>query len=75
VNVATAGCSVAATAHLDVCLTGEFVVTATATDPDGNTSEFSVCRALVAGANAACASRRIVPVSPAAPVLVVRPRD
>jgi hypothetical protein len=75
VNVSTVGCSAAATAHLDVCLTGDFVVTATATDPDGNTSEFSACRALEAGANASCSSRRIVPVSPGQPVLVRRPRD
>ena len=74
VNVSTTGCAAAATAHLDVCLTGEFVVTATATDPDGNTSEFSACRALQAGANAACSSRRIVPVSVEPPALVARPR-
>ena len=74
VNVSTTGCSAAATAHLEVCLTGEFVVTATATDPDGNTSEFSACRALQAGANASCSSRRIVPVTVEPPALVVRPR-
>lgn len=67
--LAAGGCSVAATAHLNVCLSGDFVVTATATDPSGNTSEFSACRALEIGANTAC-PRRIVPVAAPPPVRV-----
>jgi len=69
VNVATAGCSAAATAHLEGCLEGDFVVTATATSPAGSTSEFSACRALETGPNPDC-PRRIVPVVPVPPARV-----
>jgi len=69
VDVATAGCSVSATAHLEGCLRGDFVVTATATSPAGSTSEFSACRVLESGPNPEC-SRRIVPVVPAPAVPV-----
>jgi hypothetical protein len=72
VNVATdAGCHVSETAHLPLCLEGEFVITATATNGSEETSEFSACLPLTIAAGTTC--RLVLPVPPATPSRV-RPR-
>jgi hypothetical protein len=71
-NVTTgAGCEAAATVHLPVCLDGELVITATATNIARETSEFSACLPLTVAPGTSC--RVIVPVDPPEPKKV-RPR-
>jgi len=71
-NVTTgAGCETAATVHLPVCLDGEFVITATATNTARETSEFSACLPLTVVPGTSC--RVIVPVDPPEPKKI-RPR-
>ncbi|HKB69400.1 MAG TPA: hypothetical protein VKH46_01055 [Thermoanaerobaculia bacterium] len=67
-----AGCNVSATAHLPVCLEGQFVITATATNPAVGTSEFSSCLPLTVAAGTNC--RTIIPAPPPA-ARVVHGRD
>ena len=66
-----AGCSVSGTASLKACLAGDLVITATATNPSNETSEFSACLPL-AGAPGC---RKILPVPPAVPGKVRPPTD
>ena len=66
VNVTTdAGCNATSSAHLPVCIAGNLVVTATATDGAGDTSEFSACIPLAIAAGTSC--RAVLPVVPAVP--------
>jgi len=66
VNISSdAGCGVSATAHLPVCLEGEFVITATATNSAKDTSEFSACVPLAVAPGTFC--RVILPAPPALP--------
>ena len=74
VGVSTdAGCSASATAHLDACLAGDYVITATATDEAGNTSEFSACVPLVVLPGTSC--RQAVALGPLVPARVRRHRS
>ena len=71
VNVtASGGCVASATAHLDVCVSGDLVITATATDPEGSTSEFSACIPLETRGVVPC--RRVVPAASGPPLRVRR---